>query len=548
MPSAAVLAPVALPLVAAGVIAVFRLAGMSLGRVAAAIGAWGAVAALLAVWIPVRSSLELTLGALGYGSSFDLRIDAVTFAFGLMIATPTAVLLTLQPRTWQEMSISLVGLASALAAIEGGSVVLTALAGATAGTVAIVLLETEDPRAPRPSWATVLAGWLALSWVGVMLQVGGGTAVYSAVPVATVTAPLFAVLAVAALLASNLFPWRTWPADLWSRPSLRAAGITVAILYPLGFYLLVRAYELGDGRYPHPLFHAGLAILGVTAAFAAAARAQAAATRRKFLGEVIPFFGGFALASIAIGTALGLVAGLVLLATAAAMVACLALLPDRAGLAAMVSIAAAVGLPPGLAFGARVIGIEATFEAGDLLGLIGVAAAAAWALLMVGGARAIGLPGGRGHPATETFAGVSMAIAVLTLLAGPAIAAVQTGFANPVATEVMSTSALGGGLTTVETVSSVLPAVTLFAPLLILGVLVYAVAGTSAIRTQSRAALFKLPEGGIWQRARETVRALTVPEQYRSILNIRELEIAAVGGQPLLWLAALAALTFAVTR
>ena len=141
-----------------------------------------------------------------------------------------------------------------------------------------------------------------------------------------------------------------------------------------------------------------------------------------------------------------------------------------------------------------------------------------------------------------------MGIALLTLLAGPAIAAVQTGFANPVATEVMSTTALGGGLTTVVTVSSVLPAVTLFAPLLILGILVYAVAGTSAIHTQARAALFKLPEGGIWQRARETVRALTVPEQYRSILNIRELEIAAVGGQPLLWLAALAALAFAVTR
>src|SRR5437773_2501296 len=364
MPSAAVLAPVVLPLVAGVVIAVFGFAGMSLGRVAAAIGAWSAVAALLAVWIPVRSSLELTLGSLGYGSSFDLRIDAVTFAFGLMIATPTAVLLTLQPRTWQETCISLLGLASAIAAIEGGSVVLTAIGGGTAATVAIVLLETEDPRAPRPSWATLLAGWLALSWVGVMLQVGGGTAVYSAVPVATVTAPLFAVL------------------------------------------------------------------------------------------------GGFALAAISIGTALGLVAGLVLLATAAAMVACLALLPDRAGLAAIVSIAAAVGLPPGLAFGARVIGIEATFEAGDFLGLIGVGAAAAWAVLMVGGARAIGLPGGRGHPATAAFAGVSMGIALLTLFVGPAIAAVQTGFANPVATEVMSTAALGGGLTAVVTVSSVLPAVT----------------------------------------------------------------------------------------
>src|SRR2546423_3275537 len=106
MPSAAVLAPVVLPLVAGVVIAVFGFAGMSLGRVAAAVGAWGAVAALLAVWIPVRSSLELTLGALGYGSSFDLRIDAVTFAFGLMIATPTAVLLTPPPRTMHEMSIT----------------------------------------------------------------------------------------------------------------------------------------------------------------------------------------------------------------------------------------------------------------------------------------------------------------------------------------------------------------------------------------------------------------------------------------------------------
>src|SRR5947208_8041382 len=309
MPSAAVLAPAVLPLVAAVVIAVFGLAGMNLGRVAASAGAWSSVLALLAVWIPVRSSLELTLGALGYGSSFDLRIDAVTFAFGLMIATPTAVLLTLQPRTWQETAISLLGLTSAIAAVEAGGVVLTSLAGATAATVAIVLLETENPRASRPSWAALLAGWLALSWVGVMLQVGGGTAVYSAVPVATVTGPLFAVLAVAALLASNLFPWRTWPANLWSRPSLRAAGITVATLYPLGFYLLVRAYELGDGRYPHPLFHAGLAILGVTAAFAAAARAQAAATRRQFPREVIPVFDGFALGPLALCPAIRRVAG-----------------------------------------------------------------------------------------------------------------------------------------------------------------------------------------------------------------------------------------------
>ena len=550
MPSAAVVLPVVLPLLAAGVIALFGLAGMNVGRVAAGAGAWSSVLALLAVWIPVRSSIELTLGQLGYGSAFDLRIDAVTVAFGLMIAAPAALLLSLQPRSWQELSISLLGLTSAMAAIEAGGVVLTAIAGGTAATVAIVLLETEDPRAPRPGWATLLAGWLALSWVGVILQVGGGTAVYSAVPVATVTAPLFAVLGAAALLVSNLFPWRTWPADVWSRPSLRAAGITVAILYPLGFYLLVRAYELGDGRYPDPLFNTGLAILGVIAAFAAAARAQAASTRRAFLGEVIPFFGGLALASIAIGTALGLVAGLVILATAAAIVACLAVLPDRAGLASILSIAAAVGLPPGIAFGSRVVGIEATFEAGDFLGLIGIAGAAAWATLMVAGARAIGLPAGRGHPARETFAGVSAGIALLTFAAGPAIAAINVGFANPVASEVMQApnAPLGGGLTSVVTVSSVLPAVSLFAPLLLLGVLVYVLAGTTSIRTQARPALFKPLVGGAWRRASESFRALTVPEQYRSILNIRELEKAAVGGQPVLWLAALAALAFAVTR
>src|SRR5207237_2296157 len=96
--------------------------------------------------------------------------------------------------------------------------------------------------------------------------------------------------------------------------------------------------------------------------------------------------------------------------TASALVACLALLPDRAGIAPLVTIAAAVGLPPGIVFGARVIGIEATFEAGDFLGLIGVASAAVWATWMVGGASAIGLQGGRGHPLNEPFPSVSLLV------------------------------------------------------------------------------------------------------------------------------------------
>jgi len=550
VPSAAVLGPVVLPLIAAGVIAIFGFAGKSLGRVAAAAGAWSSLLALLAVWVPIRSSLELSLGPLGFGSSFDLRTDGVTFAFGLMIATPAAILLTVQPRAWPQAVLSLLALASAMAAVESAGVVLTAVAGGTAATLAVVLLVTEDPRARRPSWAMLLAGWLALSWFGVILQVGGGTAVYSAVPVATVTGPPFALLAASAVLVSCLFPWRTWPADLWTRPSLRAAGITVATLYPMGFYLLVRAYELGDGRYPHPLFNVALAVIGLTTAFAAAARAQAAPTRREFLGELIPGFGGFALTAIALGTPLGLIGGLILLATASAMVACLALLPDQAGVASLVTIAAAVGLPPGIAFGARVIGIEATFETGDFIGLIGVASVVTWVTWMVGGARAIGLPAGRGHPLVETSPKVSLLIAMLTLVGGPALAVIKAGFADPVAAEVMqpSTSALTGGLTNVVTVSSVLPAATLFAPLLVFAALAYGLANMSTIRTQARPALFKVPAAEALSRARTALRSASVPEQYRTILNVRELEMAAAGGQPVLWLGALVALAYAVTR
>jgi len=550
MPSAAVLAPVVLPLVAAGVTGVFGLAGTTVGRLIPAAGAWGCVAALLAVWLPVRSSVELVLGQLGYGSAFDMRVDAASFAFGLTVAAPTALMLTLQPRTWREATISLLAMTSAIAALESGGLVLTAIAGGAAATLAVVLLETEDPRAPRPSWALLLAGWRALAWVGVLLQVRGGTAVYSAVPVATVNAAIFGLLGLSALLVSCLFPWRTWPAELWSRPSLRAAGITVATLFPLGFYLLVRAYELGDGRYPNQLFNAGLATLGVVTAFAAAARAQAASTRREFLGEVIPFFGGLAMTAITIGSALGLVAGIVMLATAAALTAALAVLPDRATFASLVAIAAAVGLPPGLAFASRVIAIEASFEAGDFLGLIGIAAMAAWLVLMVAGARAIGLPGGRGHPEKETFQGVSLAIAVGILVAGPAAAAIQLGYADPVAAEVMpgSASSLGGGLTAIVSASSVFPVVTLLIPLLLLAILLYALVGSSVIQTESRPVLFRLPPAWSLARARTALRSLTVPEQYRSILGFRELEQAAASGRPALWLAALAALAFAVTR
>jgi hypothetical protein len=550
MPSIALLAPVLLPLVAAGVITALGLSRLSVGPVSVSAGAWASLIALVAIWVTVRSTQELTLGPLGFGSRLDLRIDAVAFAFGLMVLVPAALLLTLQQRTWQEATLGLLGVAAAMGAIEAGAVVLTALFAGTAATLAVVQLDTEDVRAPRPRWSVLLAAWLAFSLAGVILQVRGGTAAYSAIPVSALTVPVFSLIALAGVLASGLLPWRSWPAQVWSRPSLRAAGLVVATLYPLGFYLLVRSYEMGDGRYPHVAFNAVLASLGVLVALGAAVRAQAAATRREFLGEVIPGFGGFALMAVALGTPLGVSAGLIALGMASALTACLALLPDRAGPASLVAIAAAIGLPPGLAFGARTVGIEATFEAGDFFGLIGVAGAITWVLWMVAGARATGLPAGRGRLTGETFPRVAMAIAALTLAAGPALAVIQVAFANPAQANLISLPAgsASGGLTSVATVTTVLPVVGLFIPLLIIGLLVFGAANTALIRTQPRPALFGFPAARAFAQARRAIASASVPEQYRSLLNPRALEAAVAGGRPLLWLASLAALAFAVTR
>ncbi len=550
MPSIALVAPIVVSLATAGAVAICGVAGWKIDRVVLAAGAWLSILALIALWAPLRSTQELGLGQVGFGTPTDLRLDAVGFAFGLMVLVPAAILLTLQPRPWQEGTVAALGVAAAVTAVESGGLILTAVAGGAAATLAIVQLDVEDPRGPRPPWGVLLAAWLALSWVGAILQVRSGTAIYAAVPVSAMTVPVFALLAVAALIASGLYPWRGWASHLWGRPALRSAGMAVATLYPLGFYLLVRAYEMGDGRYPRFWMQAALAGIGVLVAFGAAARAQAAATRREYLGEVIPGLGGFALIGISLGTPLGLVAGIATLVVAAILAGCLPLLPDRAGPASLVVIAAAAGLPPGLAFGVRVLGLEAAFEAGSPMGLIGLAAAATWIVSIIAAARAVGLPAGRGHPASETEPRVAMGLAAVTVLAGPALGLVLSVLAAPAQALVMPAPAgvTIGSVTSVVTVSTVLPALALFAPVLLLAVVAYSYGGPMAVRTQAREPLFVLPGAELLARFRNELRAATVPAQYRSLVDLRAIEAAATGGGPLLWLAALVALAFAVTR
>src|SRR5260370_41467598 len=98
-----------------------------------------------------------------------------------MVLLPAALVLTLQRRNWQEAALGALGVAAAIGTIEAGGVVLTALAGSTAATLAVIQLDGEDVRAPRPRWSLPLAAWLALGSAGALLQVRRGTAPHLAV-------------------------------------------------------------------------------------------------------------------------------------------------------------------------------------------------------------------------------------------------------------------------------------------------------------------------------------------------------------------------------
>jgi hypothetical protein len=551
VPPIALLAPIVLPIAAAIVAAATSRFGEAIARVVAATGAWAALAAVAVLWLTVRSTQELSLGPLGFGVGLDLRLDGVAVVFGVIALVPAALLLTLQARSWQESTVALLAIAAVVLAIESGNMVLTAIGGCTAATLAVVQFDIEDVRAVRPSWASVMIPWIALAWAGVTLQILAGTAAYAAVPVSALTTQIFALIAIAALLSAGIVPWRGWAVRIWMRPSLRAASVTAATLLPLGLYLLVRAYELGNGRYPQSGLNLALAMWGVVVALGAAARAQSAPTRSEYMAETVPGLAGFALMSIAIGTAVGLFAGLMLLASAALLIAALPLLPDRRGPAALLVAAAAAGMPPGLAFGGRVLGLADAFEAGNAFGLVAVAGAATWLVAAAGAARSVGLHAGRRRQASDALALVAGVLGVIVLAAGPAVAAVASLTSDAIAGVMpLPTGGLAPDALSIITVSTTLPVVALFGPLLLVGAAAVALSkpGPVTSAAQSKAPLFDIPGVAAAMRLRERLRSWTIPEQYRSLFDLAALERLAAGGRPALWLASLVALAFAVSR
>lgn len=528
-------------------------AGLRVGRPLAATSAWIALAALCLLWLPRRGIAELAGPNLIPGARLLFRLDAVSFAFGLCVLVPAALLLTFQRRGWRESGAAALTVAAALLAVLADGILSTSLFWGSAATLLLVQLRADHERATEVFWPALLAGWLALVWAGVALEVTSGTAVYTAVPVTAMTSATFLLIAAAAALGSGLVPWRPWTAEMWDRPRLYGGSLAVAVLFPIGFYLLVRAYAADGGRWPSAWLNVLLGVLGVVIALMSALRAQAAPTRREFLSEGLPGLGGYALLAFAVGTPIGISAGVTTLLVAAGLAALLPLLPEGPeSRSAPLLLALVAGAPPAATFAARALVLMAGFEAGEGWGFLAVAAVVAWLLGFAGAARAGHLPARpRGAEAAGSAAGAGLA-AVALLAGGALLGQVVSRVSVPATAEVLSGApgAIGGGGVAVLTTAGGWAAVALGLPLLVLVLLPILVSRRSlpAATADAPEPPLRLPWTGIAAGVGARLSGLSVPEQYRSLVNPRAVEAAMGRGQPLLWAVLLLALAVAVNR
>src|SRR6202165_3223310 len=130
MPAVLLVSPVALLAIGAVLAWAARRVIPGSGRFIAALAAWAALGTLVAIWIPQPAPLALAVGELGGDLRLALRLDAVSFAFGLFVLVPAVLLLTFT----RSPSPPLVVLAAAasLFTLEAGGVIPRAFGGGRA--------------------------------------------------------------------------------------------------------------------------------------------------------------------------------------------------------------------------------------------------------------------------------------------------------------------------------------------------------------------------------------------------------------------------------
>ncbi len=513
---------------------------------------WAALIALVVLWAPSRAPIEYQGPALGPGLQFGQSLDAVGFALALVLLTPASLLLTFQHRGWAAAGGAALSLAFSLTAVLANSLVITTFALGVALSVMLVQVRTDSELGIRSFWPFQVAGWLTLLWAAGALQALAGTSAYAAVPVAAVRAPLFVLMAGGALLCSGLVPWRGWTSEFWDRPRLGSGSLAIAALLPVSFLVLFRTYEMGGGRWPSPVLNVALAIAGGAAAGGAALRAQAAPVGRSVIGETVPGLGGFALVGIALATPLGLVAAVACLLAAGLAAALLPLLPEDRSASSLIGSLLAAGLPPGIAFAARLLTIQAGIEAGTAQGFLVVGMALAWLFEVAAAVRGARLaPASVGSVSVGSLSG-SLTALTLALAGGAGFGLVVSAICLPAASQLVPPpiNALGGPPFAVLSASGGWAAAALGVPVLAVALLL-----TPALRAD----VLRVPRGTVdaflsigWSAAPrrwyQRLTRLRLPQEYESLFNPKALETAMARGQPVLWAVLLLVLAIAVNR
>jgi len=524
----------------------FRLPG---GSALAAAGCLAAGGAALALWLAGgRNPIELSAPVAVAGTTFGLRLDALSLAVLLCALAPVAMLLAAEGGKAGQAGLTSLAVTAAAVCSEADRLLLAVAALATCCSLLALaspsLRDNTSDSGFASLWLWLAAATLLLLAGAVSVELAGGTSIYSATPVLALTLPAFLLLAGGGAATAGLAPWRPWPVTAWRSGAPHSRAVAIALLPPLGFLLLARSYNLGAGHWPGSWLNPTLQLLGVAVALAAAIRAQAAAEAGGFLAEVTAFNLGTALLALALGSQAGVAAALAVLAGSGLLSGIGPLLPAVPRRLAVVGFLLAAGAPPAVLFGARVLVLQAAVDSGGLSGFFALGEVAAWIVLAAASVRALRLSAVAGEAGGSVLAWTARLALAAALALGLALGLFETGLALSAAAELIPAPSPGQPAATQvvalgwEPLLLGLP----LAGLLVLALLVRHPAEEAPGSAPEPA--FRLPAGPARPRI---FRLPAVPEDYRTLFDF-PVHARALGRRPWLGVALTLGIAIIVAR